>query len=398
LNASFKIFSEFLMGWLAICAVAALAVVDVRVATLDGNTVEGPLRSLGSADVQVGGDATGPAEHIIALDQVLSISRLEPTATTRPAARAGLAGGSRIAISQVSTEGAQAQLAVRNQASLSVPLKQLRWIRFGSPAAAVDPQWLGLVDRPRSADALVVRRPGDAIDEVSGIVLGIGQESVSFDLDGDTMQAPRARLEGLLFASTAADLAADQGKVIVDDIDGSRWVAISLGPGRDGEVELNLGSGLLYRLPLDRIEKVEMTGAVEFLAGLPAAAAGYAAHLSLGLPGELATTWLGPESDAGRDLLMRATSHLEVRVPDGSQTLLGSFEFDQRVAAGGNCVVRVLVDSQPVWEQTLDVSDPSPRGFELPLGGARRVRLEVAAGADGDLGDTVRVRQPRMMK
>jgi len=34
----------------------------------------------------------------------------------------------------------------------------------------------------------------------------------------------------------------------------------------------------------------------------------------------------------------------------------------------------------------------------LPLSGVRRVRFEVVAGDGGDLGDTVRFRQPRMLK
>ncbi len=383
------------MGWLSLCAVAAFAVVNVRVATLDGNTVEGPLRELGAAGVRIGSE---DAAQSIALDQVLSIQRLDRTAVTRPSSRVGLAGGSRVAIESVRAEGSTAELAVRNQSPLRVPLKQLRWVRFRGPSAAVDPQWLGLIDRPRVADALVIRRPGDSIDEVSGIVLGINGESVAFDLDGETMQAPVARLEGLLFASPAEETQQPQGSVTVEDIDGSRWVAVSLGAGRDAEIELDLGNGMTHRLSIDRIDKVELTGAVEFLAGQPPVESGYTPYLSIGLPAALADKWLGLEIRNDRDLVMRATSHVEYRVSESNQTLVGSVEYDPAVTAGGSCVVRVLLDSKPVWEQTLDVSDPSPRGFELPLGGARRVRLEVNASGDGDLGDTVRVRQPRMLK
>jgi hypothetical protein len=386
------------MGWLSLCAALSLAAINVRIASLDGSTVEGQLRSLSSAGVTISGNQAGSAEQNIALDQVLSVQRTDSAAVTRPASRVGLAGGSRIAIRSITTEGSTAKLAVRNQSPLRVPMKQLSWVRFGAPSAAVDPQWLGLIDRPRAADALVVRRAGDSIDEVSGIVVGISSESVSFDLDGDKMQAPLTRLEGLLFANPAGTATETKGMVTIDDIDGSRWVAASLGAGTDSEVELKLGDDLIYRLPLDRIDKIELTGSVEFLADQQPVESKYTPYVAIGLPAPIAEKWFAPQVVGGRDLLMRATSHVEYRVGDGNETLVGSFEYDPAVTAGGNCVVRILLDAKPVWEQTLDVSDPSPRGFELPLNGARRIRLEVATGGDGDLGDTVRVRQPRMMK
>ncbi len=386
------------MGWLTFCAVATFAVINVRVATLDGGTIEGPLQAIGQTDLRIGGEA-GAAEQVIALDQVLSIERLGASSSPPPTVRAGLAGGSRIALHTVTTEGTNALLAVRGQTPLSVPLKQLRWIRLRAPSTAVDPQWLGLVERPRAADALVIRRPGDAIDEVAGIVLSIGNESVAFDLDGDTIQAPVSRLEGLLFASASDDpQATAKGSVTIDDLDGSRWIVASLGLSSDTEVELNLGNDLTHRLPLDRIRRMEFSGAVEFLAAQPPVETSYAPYLSIGLSRELAGRWFGPQSVNDRDLILRSKSHVEYRVSDGSQMLLGSVEYDPEVSAGGSCVVRVLLDAEPVWEQTLDVNDPAPRGFELPLNGARRVRLEVDSNGDSDLGDTVRVRQIRMTK
>src|SRR5690606_41010881 len=49
------------------------------------------------------------------------------------------------------------------------------------------------------------------------------------------------------------------------------------------------------------------------------------------LPAELAGRWLGPESQNDRDLILRANSHVEYRVSDGSQMLLGSVEYDPEV-------------------------------------------------------------------
>lgn len=384
------------MGWLTMLAAALLAAVNVRVTTLDGEIVTGQLSQLDDAGVRLQGEAATQ----IPLDRVLSIEQVEPVSVSATGASVGLRGGSRVAVDALTSSESIIELAVRGGDPLKLPLKQLLWVRFRGASPAVDPQWLGLVEKQRVSDSLVIRRPGDAIDQVEGVVLGIGAESVSFSLDGDTMQAPVARLEGLLLggAESAKPQNAASPAIVLEDVHGSRWIATSLGQGGDMKVRLQLSEEAFYELPLDAIRKVELRGAIEFLAALPPVESGYTPYVSIGLPKELLSDWLGPQTLEDRDLVLRSTSHVEYRVSEGFQTLVGSVAWAPEVTAGGDCVVRVLLDSKIAWEQTLDVSDPEPRGFELPLGGVRRVRFEVASGNGGDLGDTVRFRQPRMLK
>lgn len=379
------------------------AAVTVRIDTIDGQSIVGRLRGLSDqgAVIVVDGDEASP--RMLPLDQIMVAQRLNPPASTPTVSRVGLAGGSRVAIESITADGTTATLAVRGGKPMAVPLKRLRWVRFRAPSAAVDPQWLGLVETPRTSDTLVVRRQGDSIDEVAGVVMAIGAEAVTFNLDGDEMRAPIARLEGLLLATPAGEEAAGDGAVTVDDVSGSRWVATEILPGGDADkrgdtVRLRLGDGAEYRLPLAAISKIELSGSVDFLATGEPVEMRYVPMVSIGLSPELAGQWLGPQRLGNRDLVMRADSHVEYRLDEGFQSLVGSVDFDPAVTAGGQCVVRISLDGKPVWEETFDVSAVSPRGFELPVGGARRVRFEVVAGGDGDLGDTVRFRQPRVTK
>lgn len=403
------------MGWSSIAAgfltfvlllaslsdsIAQDGAISVRVDALDGTSKTGTLGGFSDSSVNLLGDDSTPES--IAIDQVLAIHRLNPPPTTPPGSRLGLAGGSRLAIEGVKAEGSTATARVRGGGQFEVPLKQLRWIRFRNPSAAVDPQWLGLIERPRASDSLVIRRPGDAIDEVAGIVLAISDESISFSLDGDTMQAPIARLEGIVFTTTGAGAEAgqnaSQGSVLVDDIFGSRFVATSLSGSGNDAIELKLSEQLTYRMPLESISKIELTGSVEFLAMASPVESQYLPLVKIGITPELAGKWLSPEVVDGRDLMMRSASHIEYRLTEGFQTLVGSVDYDSQVASGGKCTMRILLDGKSVWEQSLEVTDQSTRGFELPINGARRVRFEVAGAGDGDLGDTVRLRQPRIMK
>jgi hypothetical protein len=374
--------------------------IAVRIDTIDGASKTGTLSGVSGDSVNFLGDDSGP--EVISLDQILSIQRTENPPTTPPGSRVGLAGGSRLAITGVQAEASGATLKLRGGDPLDIPLKMLRWIRFRNPSAAVDPQWLGLIERARASDSLVIRRPGDAIDEVAGIVLAIGDQSVSFSLDGDTMQAPIAKLEGVVFTTTGSDTAQrpeqSKGVVTVDDIFGSRFVATAITGKDGGAIELQLDGQMKYRLPLESISKIELTGSVEFLAMTEPAEAKFVPLVNIGITPELTRQWLNPEVRDGRDLVMRSTAHVEYRLSEGFQTLVGSVDFDPEVTAGGKCVVKILLDGKPVWEQLLDVSDASSRGFELPIGGARRVRFELSGESDGDLGDTIRLRQPRITK
>lgn len=400
--------SSIYAGFLAILVVVANAgnaiaqdrAIAVRIDTIDGLSKTGTLGGVSDEGINLLGDDSTP--QMIALEQILSIQRTDNPPTTPPGSRIELAGGSRLAIASVKSAGTGATLNIRGGDELQVPLKMLRWIRFRNPSAAVDPQWLGLIDRPRASDSLVIRRPGDSIDEVAGIVLAIGDDSISFSLDGDTMQAPIARLEGVVFTTTGSDTVAPAnkvgGSVLVDDIFGSRFVATAMTGADDGAIDLQLGDQLKYRLPLQSISKIELTGSVEFLAMAQPVEAKYVPLINIGIAAELSRQWLNPEVRDGRDLVMRSASHVEYRLSEGFQTLVGSVDFDPEVTAGGKSVVKILLDGKSVWEQPLEVTDDSARGFELPIGGARRVRFEISGDDDGDLGDTIRLRQPRITK
>jgi hypothetical protein len=384
------------MGWLAIVAMALVAVIDVRVTTLDGKTVDGRLKRITPAAVELG----GPGAESIPLERVLSVERAEPSSPPVAGPTVGLFGGSRLAIESIESSADKAELRLRGGQAFSLPVTQIAWVRFRTPSPAVDPQWLGLVEQRRLSDTLVIRRPGDAIDQVDGVVLGVGAESISFSLDGETMQAPLAKLEGLLLKTPAGpqEEAKPSPKAVVEDIHGSRWVALDFGDIEGDKVRLKLSPSIDYDVPLDSIRKVELQGSIEFLASQAPVSSEYRPYVSIGLSAELMSQWLGPQVVEGRDLMVCATTEVNYRVSEGFQTLAGSVEVEPQVTLGGECVVKVWLDDKVVWEQTLDVDKPDPRGFELPVGGARRIRFEVLSGQGGDLGDTVRFRQVRLLK
>jgi hypothetical protein len=376
-----------------VLAMLLAAVIQVRVTTVDGVTNDVDLLGVNAVGLEI---ESGGQTKTVAFDNLLSMTRTTSASIAPPVMRAELSNGSRIAISGVTSDGETAILNLREQQPLSIPIKQVRWLRFRSSSATVDPQWLGMIDKARTTDVLVVRRAGDALDEVEGIVKSITAKVVTVDLDGEDLPAPLEKLEGVLFANATA--VAPAGKILVEDTVGSRWQARSLSPGANNAILLELGGGVTHEIPLAQLRKIEATGSVQYLASESPAESSFVAVSKVGLGDALASQWFEAKSDNGRDLVMHADSFVEYRLDETFSTIAGTVQFDPTVTAGGTCSLKILLDGKAVWDQTFDVKDPSPKGYELPIGAAKRVRFDVKSAGDGDLGDTLRLRQPRLVK
>ena len=203
-------------------ALVLAAVLQVRVTTIDGASRDASLTAVTERGIKIEGRGT---PETISLEKLLSVERLDRPASTTPTMRVELFGGTRVAVTGITASDADASLSIRGQAQLKLPLNRVRWVRFRNGSPAIDPQWLGMIEKTKSADTLVVRRANDALDEVQGIVKSITSEFVNVDLDGDALQAPIGKLEGVLFADRTP--VADAGKIIVEDLQGSRWRAVS---------------------------------------------------------------------------------------------------------------------------------------------------------------------------
>ncbi len=89
-------------------------------------------------------------------------------------------------------------------------------------------------------------------------------------------------------------------------------------------------------------------------------------------------------------------SSIEYRIEPGHRILTGSVRRSQNVAKAGEVIVKIELDGKSVWQETL--LDAEPRGFELPVEESRRLAIKVDSGKDGDLGDSVRISRPRLLK
>ena len=392
-------FFAFLSSCLTKCLVGGvLAVLPIRLTTTDSKVVSGELVEVSVQSVRVtrnGEEVTFP------VDSVAELRSLQPRNSTGPAVHVGLVSGSEIAVQDYSLADDQLRLEPRRQPGLVVPVKQVHWIRFRAANATTDPGWLGLLAGPaRRSDTLAIRRDGGKIDQISGVVEGISGTSVQFNIDGNTVDAPRDKLEGIVFGGSAST--PDGASIQVQDVYGSRWVAMSVTSNGSGDaLSLDLGGGVLHDLPLPALEAIRWQSGQVMLVSTEPASANYTPYLAntdlgSGNQAELLDDWFSPSAVNKTDLLMHATSSIEYRVDPGFVTLSGAVAIESSGRLGGKVIVRISVDGDQVWQQEL--SGAESKGFALTIKDARRIRLSVAASGDGDVGDTVRVGSLRVTK
>jgi len=381
---------------LAISVLAAVApnspATEVRLETTSGETISGTWAGNSEAVVRltVDGDRQEvPLEQLVSLHPVSEVPQTDgpPTAVT-------LADQSTINARQQTLADETLRIEPLGQPAIEMPLNRVRSIRFRRGTATTDPQWLGLLEKEHRSDVMVIRRGNEQLDPIEGVVVGMDAQTLKFELDGDPIDAPLDRLEGVLFRTAESD--AGRPNVQVFDRNGSVFFASRLEPStQDDAIELLLPGRVRHTIALEEIDRIVWASGRVLLAQETPADSGYRATINVKLPAELLRRWFAPSAE-GQDLVADPGGFVEYRVEEGFQKLAGSVVRDPEVADRGSVQIRILVDGNVAWEQSL--TDDNPKGFSIDVANSRRVRLEVNSGGDGNVGDRIRFKKPRLLK
>jgi hypothetical protein len=373
-------------------AMLLMSALSVSVKTNSGEKIEGDLVGFTADVVQI--DAAGLTREF-PFDELMSLTPTSSKAGTGPTFRVTLVGGSRIAAQDLALLESELVIEPRRQQALRVPVKQVKAIRFRAANTATDPKWLGIVAKESRGDTLVIRRGDNRLDPQYGIVEGIADGKVMFDLDGDKVKAPIEKLEGIVFGAARASV--QDANVRVTDVYGSEWLVDSILPSQgDQPLTMRISDSLSHPLPLEQIKSIRWSGGLVLLAQQEPASNTTKPFFQTKLDSSLVEKFFAPKAIAGEDLIASGGSSIEYRIDPGYETFAGTVHRLDSVRNGSSLKVLIRLDGQTVWEQEL--VDAEPRGFELPLGSARRLAMMIDNGNDGDLGDTVRIVRPRFTK
>ncbi|WP_158222693.1 NPCBM/NEW2 domain-containing protein [Rhodopirellula sp. MGV] len=380
-----------LLASLALCSIGSsnTFAVDVEIELSSGDKVRGPWDAASGETITI-----GQPPKVIELSQVTQLRPLDPESTgVPPAMEVTLVDGSSIRANEVTADGSTVKVSPNRQATMSFVLNAVRGIRFRPSAANTDPQWLGLFERELRSDLLVIHRGNAQLDPVEGVVLSIDDKMVLFELDGEKIEAPLDRLEGVILRNRTETRTS---KVRLEDINGTQLVVSRMEVEPAGEsVRLTLGSGVQHELKISQIKRIQFASGTQLLTRQKPASQTMSPYLKTNVSESLFDAWFAPASE-GDDLSAVAGGSVEYRVDEGFENLVGSVGRDPSSEGQSKIKIQIAVDEEVVWEQ--DLADDSIVGFRLPVTGARRVKFTVLPTPDGDVGDLVRFYKPRLLK
>ena len=375
---------------LSIMIVSALPVV---LETNSGESITGNFVGVGDGTIEIQVD--DQVQSVDFDDLAVLTPASAPAAVGPKSPRVTLVNGSQIAAEAVSLTGDEMIIEPRRQQPLRANVKSVKAIRFRPPSAAVDPKWLGIIASESRGDTLVIRRGDDRVDPQTGIIQGITDGKVAFDLDGSKLNAPIDRLEGVVFGST--ETIANPPRIQIQDIYQSSWLAVKLEPSGAGEpIVVRLGDSLSHRIPVDQIESIRWSGGTVLLAAESPAVNVVQPYIATNVDASLTESLFAAHTSDGADLIVNGGGSVQYRIEPGYRLLAGAVRRDKAVRLGSQVTVSIDLDDKRVWTETL--SDGQPRGFELSVGDARRITFLVAHAGDGDLGDAVQFVRPRLLK
>ena len=236
--------------------------IDVEVRTVDGSSAAGTMAALDAEQVQlVHADAS---KSSLPMESVLSISRMPEAAAPKfvvDAMQVTLVCDSKLTARALESADGLVDLSTALGHRLQFDLGLLRSVRF-NPPSALDQQWNDLLGSELVGDVVVIRRGPASLDYLEGVVRGFTADSVSFELDGELIEVPRRKLEGVVFfgrerpQSRGAKLIASDGSLL-------RLADFRLS-GR--AIAAKTLSGLQIRVPLNELVRIDFaSGKVLYL-------------------------------------------------------------------------------------------------------------------------------------
>jgi len=357
--------------------------VAVRVELADGGVRRGSLQRIDGdkvAIVAAEGRQTWPVAEI---RRVVSESsgRAAP-----PAVQVGLSDGGTLAGDDFSLQGERAIIAVGSD-RIELPAERVQrvaWLAAGETA----PAWRGAVPPQPTSDLVVVRRE-DGPEFVECAVAGVGPESVTVVLDGDTIPVKRAKVAGIEWLRSATPPA---GGTVVRVIGGElRSAGLAWSPaGLVLDDAIRLPAGLLRSIdyaagrtvPLATLEAERVD--VEPFFGSLGRIEGLAAFFR-------PRTVADPEGGGGT-LVVRPRTVASWRIPAAARRLRATLDRDVPAGSPARVLVTLTVDDREAFRRELDAATTAagPIAIDCDVAAGRRLTLAVDFAAD-DLGCGVRL-------
>ena len=405
---------------------------EITVQSLDGHSVAGELIDLTSDGVIVN---LTDGKRKIPLGDLgkVTFSASSTAGQTFPAAglQIQLVDRTELAAKSFTTIGDAATIVWDSGDVQTVPLSLIRSVNLVAGDERLLKTWKRLRDKPRRGDRLAVRK-GKEIDYVEGVILGVAQDHVDFELDGESIPVKWSKLAGLLFADRPPKKM-EPIKCQLMTVSGSQ-IPVSAWKSNPEGLAVQLPCGLTCDVPYRQVQSIDFSREkIIYLSEMKPIVTEWTPYLAAGSLSPLLARFYGPQKDRStgfkpgetsdrleivslskqdsqnesiepssvesyaRGLSLQSKSRLIYDLPPAARRFETRAGIDAGSVQMGDVHFEVRGDGRSLYAE--DISGRTgPRDVSVDIVGIQRLELIVDYGKNQDTGDRLNLCNARIVK
>ncbi len=404
---------------LATVAVAASPQAEVR-GRLDGvaKTVAGQIVQLSQEQIVLETAAGRVSVKRSGLTTIKPTSDTPTPPKAEPAAWIELVDTSLIAIDGFRIDRQTAIVTLSGGKTIKLAKRDIQSVRFGSQNEAAARLWRKFRTSDASADQIVIRKGPGKIDAIEGVVRRVDDKAVAFELDGNAIPVPRAKVHGMIYYQIKGRRL-PEAAAIVRLADGSRLAAEKFRLS-EGRLRITTTAGVVVDLPWSRIKQFDFSSdRVTYLSDIESESIKWTPYLSPATPSPELEKLFGPRRDQAlfggklrlpsptaangkyveydKGLALQSRTRLVYRLPKGYKSFESIVGIDSRVRPAGHVRLTILADKKKLFDRKLSGAD-KPVALSLDVRGAARLTIVVDFGDDLDVADHLNLALARIVK
>lgn len=375
---------------------------SVEIEDLEGRVTKGEFRSIDAKELVFGSEE---GEKRTSADQLLKVvrrgvERVEDDGKGK--IEIDCTDGTRWLVQGVDGKDKQWNLQWKELTHTTLFRGEVESMKLRSLDATAESAWASFRKDVRSSDALIVVRPGGALDRIDGLVREIREGKVSFDVDGQVVEAGFEKLAGILWYRKEGDRkGVAQGGYRVELLDGSQVVCTSM-QFVGGQLEAQGAWEGTVAIPSNWLAsidcgqgKVALASSLEMLELRSQSKMSFGAFDAVLSKSEL-PKWV-MQRDGRRDLLFPGPGEVVIRVPEGMSKFRSRVERSASSDLATAVKVEVWVDDQVVFRKELGAGEQG-LDIEASVQSNKRMRMQVVVGGKLKVGSRVVWLEPRFSK
>lgn len=404
------------------CVLSVTAPGEAQVMPLQGAPIRGEIVELSHDGIRLQ-SADGPVNwEAKAMHAVRFLDAGTGTPTSPPPILVELVDDSVLNATAFVASGGMAVLDLQEGAACNIRSPAIRAVRFHRQDESMRKQWNEIAGGTRRGDVLVIRKSHQAgadrkepvtmvLDQIEGIVQEVKPDKVVFEFDGNKVDVPRAKVEGVLYRQQP-DAPASDPACTVRGLAGEVWNVREM-KLEEGKLQLTTVAGARMDVPLSRIKEVDFSAAnLVFLSDLePESVDWHPYFRSITTPDSL-VRWFGPKRDRGADglpltlngesyekgLALHSRTQLSFRLTRNYRRFLATVGIAEEHRNTADLRFVVMGDERTLLDRSMTGAQ---QAFELSLDveGVRRIKILVDFGDDrSDVGDLLYLCNARLAK